>query len=236
MKLNTNNNTYTVLYSIFVVVVVAFLLAFVSSSLKSRSEANERNDTKKQILSALNVRNVQDSQVEELFSSHILSDAIVNSKGEMVKKGENKDKDGFYVALKKIDENQLPIYTAKVNQDTLYVVPMSGKGLWGSIWGYVALKSDFKTVYGSYFSHESETAGLGALIKEESFQKKFEGKTAVNDDLSQVLLKVVKFGHVEDTKSECDGISGATLTGNGLNDMIQEKLKLYLPYFKTLKK
>ena len=103
---------------------------------------------------------------------------------------------------------------------------MVGKGLWGTIWGYVALKADGKTVHGTYFSHESETAGLGSLIKEAPFQKQFEGKTAY-DETGTAVLRVVKSGQVKDPQTQCDGISGATLTSNGVDQMIQDYLNLY---------
>lgn len=236
MKLNTNSNVYTIVYAVIVVVVVAFLLAFVSSSLQERSESNERNDKKKQILASLNIREVEDAKVADTYNEYIVADPIVDNKGVVVKAGADKDKDGFAVALKDINEKTLPVYVAKVNTDTLYVFPLSGKGLWGAIWGYIALKSDLRTVYGAYFSHASETAGLGALIKDEPFQKQFEGKTAVSSTLDKVLLRLVKKGTVRDAATECDGISGATLTGNGVDQMFQENLAAYLPYLQSLKK
>lgn len=235
MKLNTNSNVYTILYATIVVVIVAFLLAAVSSALKERSESNERNDKKKQILASLNIRNVENNKVTEMYSQYILADRVVNAKGEVVKAGEGKDKAGFTIPLKDIKADNLPLYIAKVEQDTLYIFPLSGKGLWGSIWGYIALKSDLQTVHGAYFNHASETAGLGALIKDEPFQKQFEGKKALASSLDKVLIRLVKKGNVKDASTECDGISGATLTGDGVDNMLQENLAEYLPYLKTIK-
>lgn len=121
-----------------------------------------------------------------------------------------------------------------MDSQTKYVLPLVGKGLWGTIWGYLALNADGKTVYGAYFSHESETAGLGALITEEKFQKEFEGKT-VTDNEGNLVIDVVKFGQVKDNNTQCDGISGATLTTNGVRDMVREYLGKYQAFLNANK-
>ena len=139
MKLNTNSNVYTIVYSIVVVVIVAFLLAFCYSALKSRSEANERIDKKQQILAALNIRNVSKEQVEEKYKEVVVADEIITSQGNILKDGTQKDKDGFTVSRKDMSKDNLPIYICKVNGETKYVLPMVGKGLWGPIWGFIAL-------------------------------------------------------------------------------------------------
>jgi len=231
MKLNTNSNTYTVLYAAGVVVVVAFLLAFAYTALKSRSDANERIDKKQQILAALNVR--EDKAVaEDNYAKYVEQAIIVNAQGEVVD-----TTGGFEVANKEINAERLPLYVCKTaDGERKYVVPMVGKGLWGSIWGFVALNADCKTVYGAYFSHESETAGLGALIKEQKFQDEFKGKQAYSAAGDSVRLAVVKAGTVKQPESECDGITGATLTGNGVNAMIQEYLGYYQAYLMNVEK
>lgn len=232
MKLNTNSNTYTIIYACVVVVVVAFLLAFVSSVLKAPSEANERIDKKKQILASLNIRNLDNAQVEAEYDKVVTADEVVNDKGELLKNGENRDKDGFLIGRKDMDKDNLPVFVCTVDGETKYVLPLVGKGLWGTIWGYLALNDDCRTVYGAYFSHESETAGLGALITEEKFQNEFIGKT-VTDEAGNVVIDVVKFGQVKDETTQCDGISGATLTTNGVRDMIHEYVKMYEAYLKN---
>lgn len=234
MKLNTNSNTYTVIYASVVVVIVAFLLAFISSALKAPSEANERIDKKKQILASLNIRNLDNSQVEKKYAEVVKADLIVNDKGEIISKGQEKDQAGFTVSRKDMNSENLPVFVCQVDSQTKYVLPLVGKGLWGTIWGYLALNADGKTVYGAYFSHESETAGLGALITEEKFQKEFEGKT-VTDDQGNLVIDVVKFGQVKDNSTQCDGISGATLTTNGVRDMVREYLGKYQAFLNANK-
>lgn len=234
MKLNTNSNTYTVIYASVVVVIVAFLLAFISSALKAPSEANERIDKKKQILASLNIRNLDNSQVEKTYAEVVKADLIVNDKGEIISEGQEKDQAGFTVSRKDMNSESLPVFVCQVDSQTKYVLPLVGKGLWGTIWGYLALNADGKTVYGAYFSHESETAGLGALITEEKFQKEFEGKT-VTDDQGNLVIDVVKFGQVKDNSTQCDGISGATLTTNGVRDMVREYLGKYQAFLNANK-
>lgn len=234
MKLNTNSNTYTVIYASVVVVIVAFLLAFISSALKAPSEANERIDKKKQILASLNIRNLDNNQVEKTYAEVVQADLIVNDKGEIISEGREKDRAGFTVNRKDMNNENLPVFVCQVDSQTKYVLPLVGKGLWGTIWGYLALNADGKTVYGAYFSHESETAGLGALITEEKFQKEFEGKT-VTDDKGDLVIDVVKFGQVKDNSTQCDGISGATLTTNGVRDMVREYLGKYQAFLNANK-
>lgn len=225
MKLNTNSNTYTILYATGVVVVVAFLLAFAYSALKERSDANERIDKKQQILSALNIRNLSKDAVESKYKEVVLQDMIVNAEGEVLNEGKDQDKDGFKIERKDMNASNLPVYVCKVGGQKKYVLPMAGKGLWGGIWGFMALNEDGKTVFGTYFSHESETAGLGSLIKEIDFQKRFEGKQAYTN--GSPALSVVKSGAAKDKEHEVDGITGATLTSNGVHDMITDYLSLY---------
>lgn len=191
MKLNTNSNTYTIVYASAVVIVVAFLLAFVSQVLEGPSKANERIDKKKQILSALNIRGLDNEQVEAEYAKVVSADCIIDSKGSVVEDGTDKDQNGFTVDSKDITPDNLPLYICQINGATKYVIPLSGKGLWGSIWGYIALNEDGNTVFGAYFGHQSETAGLGARISDLDFQEQFKGKKVMSDDGS-IALKVVK--------------------------------------------
>lgn len=228
MKLNTNSNTYTLLYASGVVIVVVFLLAFVSMALKERSDANERIDRQKQILSSLGIHPAA-GDVESTYRSVVKSDPIVNEKGEDVKAA-----GGFDVKRSDISADQLPVFICEKDGTTKYVIPLVGKGLWGSIWGYLALDADGETVYGAYFNHESETAGLGALIAESSFQEEFHGKKLHSADGTP--LSVVKNGSKkEDAATQCDGISGATLTSNGVNNMLHDYIQLYSSFLSTLK-
>lgn len=229
MKINTNSNSYILLYATGVVVVVAFLLAFVSMALKERSDANERIDRQKQILASLNIH-VEGDGVEAKFNEVVEQAIIVNDKGDVVKQD-----GGFEVERKEMSASQLPVFICQVDGQRKYVLPLVGKGLWGTIWGYLAVDNDCETVFGAYFSHESETAGLGALIADEAFQSEFKGKKL--HDAAGSLLSVVKNGSKKESpETQCDGISGATLTSNGVNAMIHDYLKMYEAYLNQAKK
>ena len=134
MKLNTNSNVYTIVYASVMVIIVAFLLAFVSSALKATQDANVANDKRGQILAALNLRDVKN--VEEIYHQTIIADPIINVKGEVVKEKGGFEVDSKLITAKNDQDKQLPLYVAKVNNDTIYVVPLYGRGLWGGIYGY----------------------------------------------------------------------------------------------------
>lgn len=218
--MKTNSNSYTIIYAAVMVVIVAFMLAFVSSSLRDRQNRNVEFDTKKQILSALNVRNVED--VENTYKKYVKQDMLMQADGTLTE-----NQDGFSTAYEKeVKTNKrFHVFVAEKDGDTKYVFPVYGTGLWGAIWGYVALNSDKNTVYGVYFSHASETPGLGAEIATEHFQTLFSGKKAV--DNGQIVLGVVKNGKVENPKCQVDGISGGTITSDGVNLMLKSCLSNY---------
>ena len=218
--MKTNSNSYTIIYAAVMVVIVAFMLAFVSSSLRDRQNRNVEFDTKKQILSALNVRNVED--VENTYKKYVKQDMIMQADGKL-----RENQDGFSTAYEKeVKTNKrFHVFVAEKDGDTKYVFPVYGTGLWGAIWGYVALNSDKNTVYGVYFSHASETPGLGAEIATEHFQTLFSGKKAV--DNGQIVLGVVKNGKVENPECQVDGISGGTITSDGVNLMLKNCLSNY---------
>ncbi len=193
--MKTNSNTYTVIYSAIMVVIVAFLLAFVSQSLKSKQDANVALDMKKQILNSLNIRNVDGAEAEAKYA-------------EVVK--EEKEVEGQTV------------YECIVDGQNILVASLKGMGLWGGISGYLAIDNEGK-VYGAYFNHESETAGLGAEIKDsQAWQEKFIGKKIWNEN-GDVVLSVKK--KVEDLESQVDCVTGATLTSNGVDAMLKDGLK-----------
>ena len=195
MKLNTNNNTYIIIYSAVLVVIVAFLLAFVYQALKPMQDANVALDVKKQILYSLNIRDLDGAEAEAKYA-------------EVVK--EEKEFDGQ------------KIYECQIDGQNIRVASLKGMGLWGGISGYLAVDKDDK-VYGAYFNHESETAGLGAEIKDsQEWQEKFIGKK-IFDENGNAILSVVK--KVENAESQVDCVTGATLTSNGVDAMIKDCLK-----------
>lgn len=226
--MNTNSNSYTLAYASVLVIIVAFLLAFVSSSLREKQNKNVELDTKKQLLSALNVHDVKD--VDSEYNKYVKSDMLMNADGSL-----QENKGSFATSYEKeVKENsRLHVFVAEVNGEEKYIFPVYGVGLWGSIWGYVALNEDKNTVYGTYFSHASETPGLGAEIATTSFQEQFKGKKTMNG--AEIGLSVVKHGKVEDAEHQVDGISGGTITSNGVNQMLKDCLKNYEPFLTNKK-
>ena len=227
-RLNTNANGYTLVYSTVIVVIVAFLLAFVFKALKPMQDVNIALDKKKQLLYALNVRNVDNAAAAEKYKRLIVADEIIDVNGKLINKGEpGGEKAGFTLNSADYKAGKLALFVCKVNGQTKYIIPVYGMGLWGPINGFIALNDDKNTVYGAYFNHEGETAGLGAEIKDNiKWQKLFQGKKLFGNDNSKIALSVVK--KVEDPTTQVDAVTGATLTSNGVSNMLAECLSKYL--------
>lgn len=224
--MNTNSNSYTIGYAAILVIVVAFLLAFLSSVLQGPIANNERMAKQRSILAALNIRDLSDVKaIDDKYKEVVKQDIIINSSGRIVDQS-----GGFSLAIKDINTDNLPVFVCEVDGAKKYVIPMKGKGLWGGVYVYLALNEDGQTIFGSYFLHDSETAGLGALITEKWFQDQFIGKKFFALE-GAGHVTVVKKGKVESPDYDVDGISGATLTGDGIALMFQEGAASYKPYF-----
>ncbi len=199
--MKTNSNSYTIIYSVIIVVIVAFLLAFVSSSLKDTQEANVALDTQKQILNSLNLRDLDNATAAAKYK-------------EVVK------------AEKEVDGQKY--YECVLNGEKKTVYSVKGMGLWGGISGFIAVDADGNTVYGAYFNHEGETAGLGAEIKDNvKWQEKFQGKKIHKDGQAGIALGVEKDAPAGDPNN-VDAVTGATLTSNGVNQMLKEGLAKFI--------
>ena len=221
--MNTNSNSYTIIYASVLVIIVAFLLAFVNSSLRDLQGKNVELDTKKQILSALGIREVQNAEAE--FSKVVKSDMIVAEDGTL------QPYEGAFITgyEKEYKENgRAHLFVCEIEGVTKYVIPVYGTGLWGAIWGYVALNEDKNTVYGTYFSHASETPGLGAEIATEQFQSEFKDKNVMDGET--VGLDVVKNGKVEKPEFQVDGISGGTITSVAVGQMLKGCMEHYTKF------
>ena len=218
--MDTNKNSYIFIYASVMVIIVAFLMAFVSSSLKPIQQKNVDLDKKKQILSALNIVEKDNAAAEAAYDKYIKAEQLLNADGTV-----KSETGAFAVESSTISEDVLPLYVCEVEGETKYVIPLFGAGLWNVIWGYVALNDDKSTIYGVYFSHAGETPGLGADIATPKFQNQFPGKIAVKD--GKPVISVVKFGKVQDATCEVDGISGGTITSVGVDNMLHDGLGLY---------
>ena len=229
--MKTNSNSYTIIYSAVIVVIVAFLLAFVFQALKPMQDANVALDKKKQILNSLNIRDLSNEEADDKYKEVVIADEVIDEKGKIVEAGtQGGEKAGFKLESKDYKAGKLALYICKVNGSRKYVIPVYGMGLWGPISGYIALNEDKATVYGAYFNHESETAGLGAEIKDNvAWQEKFQGKKVfTSGDDKTIALGVEK--NVTDPATQVDAVTGATLTSNGVRDMLHEALGKYLTF------
>ena len=234
--MKTNSNSYTIVYSVILVLIVAFLLAFVFQALKPMQDANVQLDQQKQILFALNQdRNMTNEQAVQLWKKIIIADDVINADGKVTEAGKQGGVDaGFKLTSKDAKEGKLALYRCKVNGEDKYVIPVYGNGLWGSINGFIAINGDKQTVFGAYFNHESETAGLGAEIKDNaSWQAKFKGKKLFSGaDKQKIALAVEK--KITDPSTQVDAVTGATLTSNGVTEMFQADKGGLQPYVKFL--
>ena len=247
--MNTNNNLYTVIYTTIIVVVVAALLAFVSQSLKSRQEANEKAETISQMLTAAQygskaeLDKLSNKAKLDKYAEEIEKAFVIDLDGNVVK-----DLEGIEVygpkplkrqnynikgGANKTGEPELPVFIFRNGRT---VVPIYGAGLWGPIWGYISFQEDNATIAGAYFDHESETAGLGAKIKDDpAFQAEFVGE---QPDFSQAnVFEIVKGGAPADPEgkslvdNKIDAITGATMTSQGLDAAIDTWLGAYAKFF-----
>ncbi len=226
--LNVNSNAYIIMYSCLMVIIVAFLLAFVSSTLKPAQDLNMALDKKKQVLAALGIRGLSDQESTDKYAEVVKADAILDVDGNTINEGTpGGEKAGFALNSADYKAGKLALFVCDVDGERKYVVPVYGMGLWGAIWGYVAVNEDGSKVCGAYFNHASETAGLGADIKDsKAWQDKFIGKTIYAAD-GTPALKVVKASELKNPESEVDGLTGATLTCNGVSEMLQEGFEKY---------
>ena len=221
--MNTNSNSYTIIYASVMVVIVAFLLAFVNSSLRDLQGKNVELDTKKQILSALGIREVENAEAK--FAEVVKEDMLVAEDGSL-KPYEGSFVTGYEKAYK--EKGEAHIFVCEIDGQKKYVIPVYGTGLRGAIWGYVALNDDKDTVYGTYFSHASETPGLGAEIATEHFQNEFKDKNVLDGDA--IGLDVVKNGKVDKPEFQVDGISGGTITSVAVGQMLKNCMGNYTKF------
>ena len=213
MKLNTNSNIYTFVYMTVVVIIVAVLLAVVSQALAPKQQANILLDKQKQILGALKVDFSQADPAEVYYT--LVQDTLT------------------YGGASEHSE-PVEVYVANLNGAVKYILPLSGKGLWGGIGGYLALDEDKNTIYGVNFNHESETPGLGAKIVEPEFRSQFEGKHIRNAEGAVVSVAVLKAGKHAEGQEQVDAISGATITSSGVSTMLEVNLGEYAEFLNEL--
>ncbi len=228
--MDKQGNLYTFLYASVMVIVVAAALALVSTGLKDKQDKNIEIAKKMDILKSVGVIS-NASEAEDLYKKYIGD----NTKVIGIDGKEIQGVDAFTVdmskEIRKKDGRNYPLYICTLdNGDVKYIIPMRGAGLWDAIWGYISLNSDKKTIYGVTFDHAGETPGLGAEITTDAFQKPFVGKT-IFEGAKFTSVQVVKGGGTENNPHAVDALSGATLTSNGVTNMLKDCLSGYVKYF-----
>ena len=223
-----DSNGYTILYASVMVVFVAVLLAFTSEALRSAQQKNSDNDKRQQILRSVHVK-ASKNETEAQYKALIKEAFLVNDQGEKVA-GDAFSSD----AAKMFAEHTYPVFVATIDGQTKYVLAMYGAGLWGPIWGYISLNEDMNTVFGADFSHHSETPGLGAEISTTDFSSRFEGKQVFkNGEFKSIAI--VKSGKTVQKQDYVDGISGGTITSQGVDQMLQKSLSQYVGFLNANK-
>lgn len=230
------SNRYIFIYSSVMVIIVAVALTIVAVQLKPAQQYNERVEKMQNILTSVNIESTP-KNAETLYNKYIVASLVVDNKG-----GIREGADAFSIDMrlenkKTSDQKNLPVFIC-VNDasDSLYIVPLRGKGLWGPIWGYISFKKDLNTIAGCMYAHKGETPGLGAEIDTRTFQEQFFGKSIFDDQRNFVSVIVHKGGAEKDDIHGVDAISGGTITSKGLEDMLRDGLKEYTPYFNNIKK
>ncbi|MEO9891527.1 Na(+)-translocating NADH-quinone reductase subunit C [Aurantibacter sp.] len=246
MAINTDKNSYTIIFATIMVVVVGSILAFLASALRPNIQENERFEKQQNILYAMGVNENDESSVSFIPTDKVEGEFNNYIKEQLVIEGDKvtNDDEAYLIDLKKQlaakkkgESFKLPLFIGDKDGKKFYIIPMYGKGLWDAIWGFIAL-DETMTVQGVYFDHKGETPGLGANIKQRYFMDDFTGETILKGT-KYAGIAVVKGNNdpLNNTKddNEVDAMAGATITGNGVSAMIKESVNLYKGYLETIR-
>ena len=225
--MNRDSNSYTFIYASGLVLLVAVLLAVAAVGLKPFQSKNVRVAKMTDILKSVNIAS-DPSDAEVKYNQFIKETFILNKKGEKI------SGDAFIVDLKvelAKEDPKLPVYICKLQDgSTKYILPVRGAGLWGPVWGFIALNEDKNTIYGATFGHKGETPGLGAEIEKEAFQVQFKGKQILK--AGEIYFQIAKGGAKPGDMNAVDAISGGTITSKGVQAMLMDNLSLYSVFLK----
>ena len=225
--MDINSNKYTYIFAVVMVVLVAALLSIAATSLKPFQDKNVELEKKSDILRSIGV---EGTEVDTLFAQYITEQLVIQNGTVVESEITAFDIDMASAVSLAVEQRQVPLYKAEVEGNTYYVLPLRGKGLWGPIWGYVALEGDGNTILGATFGHKTETPGLGAEIATPIFQDQFPGKklfTAAYEGIE------VRKGDAAG-EQQVDGISGGTITSVGVQSMISDCLQPYKAYLMNI--
>lgn len=231
MAVNKESNGYTFLFSIILVMVVGAGLAGLSEGLKPIQMKNQADKKKMEILSAIKVDATR-TEANEKFEKYITEQIVLDAEGNELEGEEAFDIDvQSQFRNKTIDpkDRKYPLYIAENEGKSFYIIPMVGKGLWGPIWGFVAVKDDKKSIVGATYNHKSETPGLGAEIATPFFYDQFNEGIVIQESGQFKEIAVQKPG--KGKPNSVDGITGGTITSKGVEEMMNRTLQVYVKYF-----
>jgi len=242
-------NGYIFRYAAIMVIIAAAVLSTAAMLLKPFQEKNVAIEKMGGILTSANIEGVETDNTIKMFNKYVVEELVVDQDGKIVESftdGEKETAKAFGLNLKtelykksKGENFELPIYIIEKDGEKTYVFPLRGVGLWGPVWGNMALASDFNTIKGVTFDHKGETPGLGAEITTDAFEQQFAGKKIFDENGNFTSIKIVKGGAQTLPDNQqihgVDAISGGTITSNGVNDMIKNVLESYLPYIEKEK-
>ena len=235
------STSYLTRFILIICGVVALSLAGLQQITEPRSASFEEIFNKKSVLQAVedhlpegkSLADLSNDEVLKIFDEQI-QQVVVNTAGDEISDVVAQKIDMKQERKKPENEQNLPLFIYQNGNDKFFIAKIRGKGLWDDIWGNVALQSDLNTIAGVVFDHQAETPGLGAEIKDNpDFRAQFKGKKLYNSSGQYVSINVRK-GGAKDPNHEVDGISGATITSDGVTEMMVRGLKYYEPYFKKL--
>ncbi|MFC2117859.1 NADH:ubiquinone reductase (Na(+)-transporting) subunit C [Bacteroidota bacterium] len=234
------SNLYTFIYASVMVIIVAAVLSFAATKLKPYQEKNIAIAKKLDILKSVKLdegvdeASDKESFIEELFEQYISESIVINGNGE-VQSGINAFDIQIKGELKKDPADmKLPVFICSQKDGSKnYIFPVFGKGLWGPLWGYIALEENMNSIFGVTFDHKSETPGLGAEINKSFFMDQFTGKN-IFESGKFVSIEIQKSG-LGGGPSSVDGITGGTITSKALEETIRKCLENYLTYFNNKK-
>ncbi len=223
--MNRNGNIYTFVYASVMVVLVAALLSAASIALQPKQKKNTEIEKKQNILASVHIETTA-KDAEKVYAEKVIKSYVVDMNGNEV------EGDAFLVDLKTekakpLSERKLPVFECQTDEGVKYILPLRGAGLWGPIWGYLALNEDMNTIYGANFAHQGETPGLGAEISTPIFEEPFKGKTIFDESGKLVSIIVAKSNEKAPEQHKVDGISGGTITSKGLQQMLADDLNNY---------
>ncbi len=238
------SNRYIIIFSLVLTAVLGGLLSGVSQVLGPTQKKAQDLDTKKQILGAIPSEKeaLSDMEPEQILARYaeVINSVVTDYQGNLV---DTNEKGGPMVAeevnieknyKKAVEDRMYPVFKYSANGEEAYILPVFGAGLWDAIWGFVAINPDLKTVRGVSFDHKGETPGLGARITSDEIQQRYQEKSLYNANGEFVAITMVKGEKTPEDRlgpTRVDGMAGATLTANGVNDMLLNYIGYYQKYF-----